>query len=89
MRPLRMTLLTPVPQMLSRRIVRATPFGLRAARALPVTQRRTFLPEEMAGKKVTEQHYPSSDYPSLTAAEDPDMVRGLGAGRRPDGRAPG
>lgn len=74
--------------MLSRRIVRATAFGLRAARALPVTQRRTFIPEEMSSKKVTEQYYPSSDYPSLTAAEDPDMVRGLGAGRRSDGRAP-
>ncbi|KAK1830413.1 hypothetical protein QBC39DRAFT_391896 [Podospora conica] len=62
--------------MLSRRIVRAAPFGLRAARALPITQRRTFLPEEMAGKKVTEQHYPSSDYPSLTEAEDPGMNGG-------------
>ena len=75
--------------MLSRRVVRATPFGLRAARALPFTQRRTFLPEEMAGKKVTEQHYPSSDYPSLTAAEDPEMVCGLGAKRRLDGRTAG
>ena len=78
-----MLLLTLALQMLSCRIVRATPFSLRAARALPITQRRTFIPEEIHGKKLVEQYYPSSDYPSLTAAEDPEMVRGWAVERRP------
>lgn len=69
--------------MLSRRIVRASPFV--AARRLPVMQRRTFMPEAMVGQKIIEEKYPSSDYPNLTAAEDPEMVgvavRGWRTGR--------
>jgi len=29
----------------------------------------------MVGRKKTDEKYPDSDYPTLTPAEDPDMVR--------------
>ncbi|KAK3292002.1 NADH dehydrogenase-like protein [Chaetomium fimeti] len=65
--------------MLSRHIVRASPFraaALPAARRLPFIQQRTFLPDSMVGKSKIEEKYPDSDYPKLTAAEDPDMNGG-------------
>ncbi|KAH6847203.1 NADH dehydrogenase-like protein [Chaetomium sp. MPI-CAGE-AT-0009] len=65
--------------MLSRHIVRASPFraaALPAARRLPFIQQRTFLPESMVGKKKIDEKYPDSDYPTLTPAEDPDMNGG-------------
>lgn len=75
-------------QMLSRRIVRASPFRatavLPAARRLPVIQQRTFLPESMAGRKAIDEKYPDSDYPTLTPAEDPEMVRSADARQRMD-----
>lgn len=59
--------------MLSRRIVRASPTAaLAAARRLPFVQQRTFLPD---WNKDINEHYPDSEYPSLTDAEDPGMVR--------------
>lgn len=67
--------------MLSRHIVRASPFraaALPAARRLPLIQQRTFLPESMVGRKKMDEKYPDSDYPKLTAAEDPDMVCSIG-----------
>jgi len=62
--------------MLSRRIARASPLAALPQRLLPVVQRRTFLPDSMtgAGGKI-DQKYPDSDYPKLTDAEDPGMVR--------------
>ncbi|KAH6623695.1 hypothetical protein F5144DRAFT_584020 [Chaetomium tenue] len=66
--------------MLSRHIVRASPFraaALPAARRLPLIQQRTFLPESMVGRKKMDEKYPDSDYPKLTAAEDPDMNGGF------------
>jgi len=61
-------------QMLSRRIVRASTSRVAAASRLPVVQRRTFMPEAMVGRKTLDEHYPDSDYPTLTDAEDPEMV---------------
>lgn len=64
--------------MLSRRIVRASPFRAAtlpsAARRLPFIQQRTFLPESMVGKSKLEEKYPDSDYPTLTPEQDPEMV---------------
>lgn len=63
--------------MLSRRIVRASPFRAAAqpaARRLPFIQQRTFLPESMTGAGRVDEKYPDSDYPTLSPAEDPDMV---------------
>lgn len=64
--------------MLSRQIVRASPFRTvalpAAARRLPMIQQRTFLPESMVGKAKTDEKYPDSDYPMLTDKEDPEMV---------------
>lgn len=63
--------------MLSRRIARAAVSPLRsatsaiAARRLPIVQQRTFLPDYTVGN---DERYP--DYPTLTDAEDPNMVRG-------------
>lgn len=65
--------------MLARHIVRASPLRATAlpmaARRLPLVQQRTFLPESMVGRKNIDEKYPDSDYPTLTDAEDPDMVR--------------
>lgn len=65
--------------MLSRRIMQASPLRatalLPAARRLPLVQQRTFLPESMVGRKAIDEKYPASDYPTLTAEEDPEMVR--------------
>lgn len=65
-------------QMLSRRIVRASPFRAAAlpaaARRLPFIQQRTFLPESIVGKGKLEEKYPDSDYRQLTPEEDPEMV---------------
>jgi NADH dehydrogenase (ubiquinone) 1 beta subcomplex subunit 8 len=64
--------------MLSRQIVRASPFRaavLPAARRLPLIQQRTFLPESMVGRSKIDEKYPDSDYPTLSPAEDPEMVR--------------
>lgn len=68
--------------MLSRRVARASTLrsatSAIAACRLPIIQQRTFLPRY--NDKVDEK-YPDSDYPSLTDAEDPNMVRGsLSAG---------
>ncbi|KAJ4291391.1 hypothetical protein N0V88_005984 [Collariella sp. IMI 366227] len=64
--------------MLSRQIVRASPFRATAlpaaARRLPLIQQRTFLPESMVGRSKIDEKYPDSDYPTLTPAEDPDML---------------
>lgn len=69
-----------VLQMLSRRIVRASPFRTAtlsgAPRRLPFIQHRTFLPESMVGR--INEKYPDSDYPKLTPEEDPDMVCSVG-----------
>jgi NADH dehydrogenase (ubiquinone) 1 beta subcomplex subunit 8 len=46
-------------------------------------QQRTFLPESMVGRKAIDEKYPASDYPTLTAEEDPEMVR---SGGRKHGR---
>ncbi|KAK4192339.1 putative NADH:ubiquinone oxidoreductase 20.1kD subunit [Podospora australis] len=65
--------------MLSRQIVRATPFraaALAASRRLPLVQQRTFLPESMVGRSEIDKLYPDSDYPNLTPAEDPEMNGG-------------
>ncbi|KAK4096147.1 hypothetical protein N658DRAFT_519364 [Parathielavia hyrcaniae] len=66
--------------MLSRRIVRASPFGAATlpsiTRRLSLIQQRTFLPESMAGKSKIDEKYPDSDYPKLTPAEDPEMNGG-------------
>ncbi|KAG7283961.1 hypothetical protein NEMBOFW57_010319 [Staphylotrichum longicolle] len=66
--------------MLSRRIVRASPFRAAAlpsaARRLPFIQQRTFLPESMVGKSKIEEKYPDSDYPTLTPEQDPEMNGG-------------
>ncbi|KAK3689923.1 hypothetical protein B0T22DRAFT_376731 [Podospora appendiculata] len=61
--------------MLSRRIVaKASPLRLAAAQRLPIVQHRTFLPDSHTGRKLVDEKYPDSDYPTLTEAEDPDMV---------------
>ncbi|KAK0648947.1 hypothetical protein B0T16DRAFT_124027 [Cercophora newfieldiana] len=62
--------------MLSRRIVGASASRLAAASRLPIIQRRTFMPEAIVGRKVLEEHYPDSDYPTLNEAEDPEMNGG-------------
>lgn len=66
----------PLSQMLSRRIARASASRPAttaiAARRLPLVQTRTFLPRY--NDKVDEM-YPASDYPELTEAQDPNMVR--------------
>lgn len=64
--------------MLSRQLVRASPFRTAAAAMprLPIVQQRTFLPPSMTGKDVVETKYP--EYPNLTEAEDPNMVRRKG-----------
>lgn len=71
-------------QMLSRRIVRATPLrqaALAATRRLvPVAQQqqqRTYIPDSINGADVINRKFP--DPPALTEAEDPGMVSG---GRR-------
>lgn len=60
--------------MLSRRIARASPLRSLpsniAARRLPMIQQRTFIPN--FNEKIHER-FP--DYPTLTEAEDPEMVR--------------
>lgn len=66
--------------MLSRSIARASQLRLAArpvasATRIPVVQRRTFLPEAITGQKAVDEKYPDSDYPNLTEAEDPEMVR--------------
>jgi hypothetical protein len=33
----------------------------------------------MVGRKKIDEKYPDTDYPKLTAAEDPDMVCSIGA----------
>lgn len=59
--------------MLSRRIVRAAPTAAAtAARRLPLVQQRTFMPD---WSKTVDEIMPDSDYPKLTNAEDPGMVR--------------
>ena len=60
--------------MLSRRIVRAAPIRATtfAARRIPLIQQRTFLPDSITGKGRLEERYP--DYPTLSDAEDPEMV---------------
>ncbi|KAK4152394.1 hypothetical protein C8A00DRAFT_16279, partial [Chaetomidium leptoderma] len=66
-------------KMLSRRIVRASPFraaALPAARRLPFIQQRTFLPESMVGKSKIDEKYPDSDYAQLTPEQDPEMNGG-------------
>jgi NADH dehydrogenase (ubiquinone) 1 beta subcomplex subunit 8 len=64
--------------MLSRRVMRASPFRAAAlpaaARRLPFIQQRGFLPESMAGRSKIDEKYPDSDYPTLSPEEDPDMV---------------
>jgi NADH dehydrogenase (ubiquinone) 1 beta subcomplex subunit 8 len=62
--------------MLPQRIVRASAFrhGLSAARRVPTIQRRTYLPSEYTDKKILDEKFP--DPPSMTAAQDPDMVSG-------------
>lgn len=78
----------PFAQMLSRRIARAAASRSAttaiAARHLPLVQTRTFLPRY--NDKVDEM-YPDSDYPKLTEAQDPYMVRREAAGRRRRGDA--
>jgi NADH dehydrogenase (ubiquinone) 1 beta subcomplex subunit 8 len=66
--------------MLSQRLVRAAALrnGTAAARRLPAIQRRTFLPSSFSDKKVYDEKFP--DLPKLSAAEDPEMVRGLAIG---------
>lgn len=66
--------------MLSRGIARASQLRLAArpvatASRVPIVQRRTFLPEQLTGQKAIHEKYPDSDYPSLSEAEDPEMVR--------------
>lgn len=60
--------------MLPQRIARASALrsSLMAARRLPTTQRRTFLPYQFTDKKIIEEKYPEP--PSMTEAEDPEMV---------------
>jgi NADH dehydrogenase (ubiquinone) 1 beta subcomplex subunit 8 len=62
-------------QMLSRRIAGASASRLVAASRLPILQRRTFMPEAMVGRKIIDELYPDSEYPTLTDKEDPEMVR--------------
>ncbi|AEO67913.1 uncharacterized protein THITE_2117090 [Thermothielavioides terrestris NRRL 8126] len=66
--------------MLSRRVMRASPFRAAAlpaaARRLPFIQQRGFLPESMAGRSKIDEKYPDSDYPTLSPEEDPDMNGG-------------
>jgi NADH dehydrogenase (ubiquinone) 1 beta subcomplex subunit 8 len=66
--------------MLSQRLVRAAALrkSTAAARRLPAIQRRTYLPSSFSDKKVYEEKYP--DAPKLSAAEDPEMVRGMAIG---------
>ena len=64
--------------MLSRGIARASQLRMAArpaASRLPIVQQRTFLPEALTGQKAIQEKYPDSDYPNLTDAEDPEMVR--------------
>ena len=60
--------------MLSQRLFRASALrtSATAAQRLPIVQRRGFLPSQYSDKKVLEEKYP--DPPSLSAAEDPEMV---------------
>jgi NADH dehydrogenase (ubiquinone) 1 beta subcomplex subunit 8 len=62
-------------QMLPQRLLRASTLRTTAAAArqqLLIVQRRTFMPAQYSDKKVLEEKYP--DPPSMTAAEDPEMV---------------
>ena len=43
-----------------------------AVRRLPAVQQRTFIPEQISSKAVTDEKYP--EYPKLSEAEDPEMV---------------
>lgn len=57
--------------MLSRRLA-ARASALRPASRLPIVQQRSFMP---AYTEKLDEKYPDSDYPRLTDAEDPNMVR--------------
>ncbi|KAK0724991.1 NADH:ubiquinone oxidoreductase 20.1kD subunit [Lasiosphaeris hirsuta] len=64
--------------MLSRRIARASPLRLPVlpAARLPIVQQRGYLPKKMRSIEEIQKRYPESDYPSLTAEEDPNMNGG-------------
>lgn len=60
-------------QMLSRRIAQAPALRTVALRrALPITQSRTFLPEQLNSRAIYDEKFPEP--PSLTEAEDPNQV---------------
>ncbi|KAK3321921.1 NADH:ubiquinone oxidoreductase 20.1kD subunit [Apodospora peruviana] len=62
-----------IAKMLSRRIARASQLRM-AARRLPVVQHRTFMPEQVTGRKEIDEQYP--DFPTLSEAEDPGQNGG-------------
>ena len=65
--------------MLPQRIVRASALrtSLAAARRVPTTQRRGFLPDAYTSKKTMDDKFP--DPATLSEAEDPGMVSDGGA----------
>lgn len=71
--------------MLSQRFARASTVrgAVQAARRTPIVQQRTFFPPQFNDRKVLEEKYP--EYPTLSDAEDPNMVSDTAIGGERNG----